>query len=135
MSKKKKRRYKRNSKARRQNCSVMNRHHLCWTKQKWSHGALKQLRLHPYCIVSIPRDTLHHFIHARMSYIPVPEQRSAKYALMQLDILEKSGGISESDPIEKRLLILAALFDYSDQPTADAFRKQLRLVREFKSPP
>ena len=70
-----------------------------------------------------------------MPDIPAPQSSSAKSALEQLGYLEKYGSISEFDSIERRLTLLAALFDCSDQETADAFRKQLEIVREFKKSP
>lgn len=70
-----------------------------------------------------------------MEYIPVPSDMSAECALNQLVLLEQRGGISCEDGIEKRLMVLAALFDCSDQPTADAFRKQLSIVHEFNNKP
>lgn len=95
------------------------------------------LRRHHYCIVCIPKDTVHKHIHNSIPFIPPPREITAGSALEQLALLERFGGISQSDPIEKRLLVLAALFDCVDQATADAFRKQLEIVREFnkKAPP
>lgn len=58
-----------------------------------------------------------------------------RIVLEQLGYLEKYGAISESDPVERRLQLLASLFDCIEQPTADAFRKQLQVVREFKKTP
>ena len=135
MAKKKRRRYKRNKKARRINYGVNDRHHLCWTRRSWGKGYTRSLRLHPYCVISLPRDTLHHYIHTKLRFIPVPKQSSAKFALAHLDLLEKIGAIHDTDSIEKRLKILAALFDCTDQPTADAFREQLRIVCKFKKSP
>ena len=70
-----------------------------------------------------------------MSCIPVPREIIAKEALEQLRHLERRGAISDADPIEKRLMLLAALFDCADQTTADAFRKQLDIVHRFKKAP
>lgn len=52
-------------------------------------------------------------------------------------MLEQAGAISDDDNIEKRLMVLAALFDCVEQPTADAFRKQQQIAHEFynKKPP
>lgn len=133
MAQKKKRRYRRNKRVRRQINNTHDRHHLCWTRRKWGTGYLCQLRLHHYCIVAIPRDTLHRYIHSEMCFIPIPEQNSAKFALEHLGYLESVGAISDNDPIEKRLKVLAALFDCTDQKTADAFREQLRIVSAYKT--
>ena len=135
MAKKKKRRYKRNTKARRHNYSVIDKHHLCWTERSWNRGPLRELRLHWYCIVRIKRDELHLYIHHNMNLIPPPSELHAKMALEQLAYLEDAGTISEFDSLERRLGILAALFDCCEQPTADAFRKQLDIVREYKTSP
>lgn len=113
-----------------------NRHHLCWERRRWNYGSLKALRSHPYCNIEIPALTLHRTIHEQMRQIPPPSLESAKDALWHLWYLEKMGGISLDDNIEKRLSVLIALFDYTDQPTADGFKKQLQIVREFyKKPP
>ena len=135
MAKKKKRRYKRNTKARQHSHPVMDKHHICWTERSWSHGALLELRLYWYCIVMIKRDALHAYIHHNMAFIPPPSELHAKMALEQLGYLESANVISEFDSLERRLDILAALFDCCEQPTADAFRKQLELVRAYKHNP
>lgn len=112
-----------------------NSHHLCWQRRCWNYGDVKALRSHPYCIVEIPACTLHREIHERINQIPPPSQEGARSALWQLRYLERYGGISESDSIEKRLIVLIALFECSEQPTADAFKKQLEVVREFNKKP
>jgi len=134
MAKKKKKRQKRNTKPRRVNYNGVDKHHICWTRRSWNSGYVMELRLHPYCVVLIPRDTLHHLIHSEMKCIPPPSNRNAKTALFHLNILSQAGAISYDDPIEKRLKILIALFDCIEQPTADAFREQLRIVCEYKNP-
>jgi len=135
MAKKKKRRYRRNTKATRQKTNARDTHHLCYQRNKWRKGYVRELRDYWYCRISIPRDTLHRFIHLNLPDIPAPQSSSAKEALEQLGYLEKYGSITEFDSIERRLELLAALFDCSDQATADAFRKQLEIVREFKKSP
>lgn len=136
MSKKyRKRCKKKKRKAKVQVKSLYDRHHLLWTRRSWEKGALRKLRLHPYCIVVLHRDTLHQYIHAKMTDIPVPKTSSVKAVLDHLALLEGYGAIGSNDPIEKRLNVLAALFDCMEQPTADALREQLRIVREFNYPP
>lgn len=132
MAKKELKRRKKNKKPKKLSIRTVDHHHLCWTRRSWNSGPLKDLRLHWYCIVLLPKNTLHRHIHLNMPGIPPPRWRSAKSALEQLGYLEKYDAISEFDSIEKRLRILAALFDCSDQPTADGFRKQLEIVQEFK---
>ena len=109
--------------------------HLCFQKRHWRGGYLAELRDFPYCVVSIPRDSLHRYIHEWMSDVPAPRNVNAKSALLQLRMLEGYGAISENDSIEKRLRLLIALFDCVEQPTADAFRKQLDIVCKFYKKP
>lgn len=111
------------------------RHHIFWIRKEWSKGELNKLRLHPYCIVSLRRDTIHIFLHTHLAYIPTPRPLIVKEVLHHLKYLEDYGAISLDDPIEKRLRVLIALFDCVEQPTADALREQLRLVYEFKKAP
>lgn len=66
-----------------------------------------------------------------MSLVPVPEHYSAKIVLEKLDKLEKAGVISDSDSFEKRLNLLATLFEGIEEPTAEALKLQLKLVREY----
>ena len=109
-------------------------HHICYQKRFWRRNSkANELREFHYCKVYIPRDTLHKSIHAKVVTIPVPRSSSAECALSQLQMLERNGAIHANDPLERRLLILAALFDCIEQPTADAFRKQLALVHEFNN--
>lgn len=111
------------------------KHHILYIRKEWSKGGLNKLRLHPYCIVSIHRDTLHRYIHTHLAYIPTPHGRVVKDILFHLDYLERYGAISPDDSIEKRLTVLIALFECIEQPTADALKEQLRLVHEFKKAP
>ena len=84
----------------------------------------------------IPRDTIHRHIHEWLSDIPAPREVSAREALKHLRLLESQGAISDDDTLEQRLYLLAALFDCNDQETADGFRKQLEIVRNYhKKPP
>lgn len=82
-------------------------------------------------IIKIPKHTLHPYIHSNLKNVPAPKGVCAKSALLELDNLEKHNAISPNDGIEKRLKILVALFECSDQPTADAFKRQLEVVRKF----
>lgn len=109
-------------------------HHILFTRREWGKGELKKLRLHPYCVIELPITSIHRHIHANMAHIPPPKSCSAREALLQLKLLERYGAIRRDDPIEKRLALLAAIFDCSDQPTADALRMQLRIVCDLKSP-
>lgn len=132
---KKKKRSKKRKKQRKISNHTRDRHHLCYQRKKWERGNLRRLRDYWYCKIPIPRDTLHKMIHLEVLDIPVPKDSSAKSALEQLEFLEKFSAISEYDSIERRLELLASLFDCSDQETADAFREQIRIVHEFKKAP
>ena len=46
-------------------------------------------------------------------------------------MLEHYGTLAHYDTMEKRLELLIALFDCVEQPTAEAFRKQLEIASEF----
>lgn len=70
-----------------------------------------------------------------MGSIPVPRYHSAKSALEQLGYLEKYGGISKKDPIEKRLKVLIALFECIEDNTSNALKIQLEIVNRFYSEP
>lgn len=104
-------------------------HHLLWYKKDYSKGWAKRLRDHWYCRVDIPRDTLHREIHNQVGYVPVPRVFIIKDALFQLNLLERFGGISPNDPIEKRLQVLMALFDCCEPATYNALLKQLDVCK------
>lgn len=108
------------------------RHHILYIREDWNKPILDELRIHPYCIIKMERNTIHKYIHSHLAYIPVPREHSAKNVLFHLDCLERYNVIGPEDPIEKRLAVLIALFECIEQPTADALREQLRLVHEFK---
>lgn len=128
---KQKRRFKKKKKRRICGNTPCDSHHLCYQRRHWNRGALFELRKFHYCRMYIPKDTLHHVIHEFVGDIPAPKEFNARSALEQLRMLEHYGAISDDDPIEKRLKLLAALFDCCDQPTADAFRAQLEVVNKF----
>lgn len=93
------------------------------------------LREYWYCSVYIPKKTLHTHIHQGLQDIPVPRGLSAKIAIEHLEYLKKYEAISESDDIEKRLVVLIALFDCVEPETTEALKKQLHLVHTYKSMP
>ena len=116
--------------------SAMDTHHLCFQRRYWKGSSVSEFRSYWYCKIDIPKDTLHRAIHEGMNHVPVPKPVNARGALWQLKKLHEYNAIHDSDSIEKRLEILIALFDCAEQPTADAFRKQLEIVHKFnkKSP-
>lgn len=107
------------------------RHHILWYKRDYNKGWAKRIREHWYCSIEIPRDTLHRTIHNEVSHIPVPRVCSIKSALEQLEMLEHYGGICRDDGIEKRLMVLFALFDCCEPATAEALKKQLEIVHKY----
>lgn len=114
------------------------RHHILYIRREWNKGKLELLRLHPYCIIPLDRDTIHRYLHIHLACIPAPSGRVVDGILEQLKYLEDHKAIGPQDSIEKRLTVLIALFECIAQPTADALKEQLRLVREFyikKAPP
>lgn len=122
-------------KTKQKTASGLDKHHLLFNARRWGTGYLAELRKFHYCVMPIPRNTLHRLIHENVGCIPPPSGRNAKDALNQLRMLERYGAISDDDSLEKRLGLLAALFDCCEQPTADAIRRQLEVVRKFyKSP-
>lgn len=138
MSKKKRRLKKRiKQKNRKRHISLgKDCHHLLFQKRHWQGGLKGSLRLHWYCRVYIPRDTLHKEIHSLVKTVPVPKEESIKFALTHLEYLEKNGAIDDKDNIEKRLKVLIALFECADDQTADALKEQLEIVTSFyKDPP
>lgn len=135
MAKKKARYKKRKTRKRLRTTNHYDRHHILWQRAKWNRGALRQLRDYYYCIIMLPKETLHKYIHSRVSQIPVPREIVTKDVLAHLDYLTNAGAISDNDSIEKRLKVLIALFECIEEPTATALKKQLIAVREYKNSP
>lgn len=125
---------KRKKKSRPKKVQVVNidLHHLCYQRRHWNKGSAYDIRRLHYCIVPIPRSTLHRSIHEYIGDIPVPSESNAKTVLTQLRLLKHYGAIGDGDSVEKRLRVLIALFGRSgEDPTADALKKQLEVVHEF----
>lgn len=110
-------------------------HHIFFTRREWNHGEALKLRRHPYCIAKIPKVQLHEEIHAKILSVPVPSDNLIRGALVQLEFLEKYGGIHEYDSAEKRIRVLLSFFRCIAEPTAEALEKQLEIVRRFYSEP
>ena len=114
--------------------TALDSHHIFYTRVSWNQPVPNRLRSHWYCIVDIPKGTVHHAIHNAIRYIPVPRNDCILAALDQLYLLEDYGAIRPDDPIEKRLAVLAGLFDCVAQPTADALIAQLDIINSFNKP-
>ena len=110
------------------------KHHLFWYRKDYNKGLSKRLRNHWYCSLIIPKNTLHRYIHHHTKHIPVPSGVNIRGALEQLELLEKFGGISKEDPIEKRLIVLMALFDYCEPKTYNALKSQYNSICDYYRP-
>lgn len=134
--KRKKRYYKKRKKKKTRliNESKLDCHHIFWQRKMWNKGYLRELRDFYYCRVIIPKNTLHYDIHQKILFIPIPRPLSARFAIEQLEMLDYYGAISDDDSFEKRLKILIELFKYVDEPTAQALKTQLDIVRRYNNP-
>lgn len=110
------------------------KHHIFYIRKDWNKGELDKLRLHHYCVVKVRRSTLHRYLHTHLAYIPAPNERYGPLIINHLKFLEENGAIGPKDTLEKRLAVLISLFEFVEQPTADALKEQLKIVHEFKSP-
>ena len=111
------------------------KHHILYIRTEWERGRLDELRLHPYCIVDVHRDTLHRYIHTHLACIPAPRERIVQEVLYHLQYLKQYGAITLQDPLEARLKILISLFEGTERSTTEALKWQLELVNEFKKSP
>lgn len=116
------------------NARATDKHHLFYYRKDYSIGWAKKLRNHWYCSLIIPKNTLHRYIHHNTKNIPVPRAPNIKSAIDQLELLESFGGISPNDSIQKRLLVLMALFDYCEPNTYEALKSQYESVCEYYRP-
>jgi hypothetical protein len=78
---------------------------------------------------------LHQKIHEWVTDIPTPSEDNAWEAFNMLKTLRAYNAISYEDTLDKRLTVLIAMFDCIEQPTADALRKQLDILRADQSKP
>lgn len=109
------------------------RHHIFFQRRHYT-GNLLKLRLFHYCIVAIPRNTLHKTIHEYIGDIPAPREKNVSLILAILCELEKGGLISNNDNIQKRLSVLINVMEDIEPRTAEALYKQLEIVNEYYSP-
>ena len=104
-------------------------HHIFFPKKDYHDHYLKELREFPYCKIALPKTTTHRAIHIAVREVPAPKQVNAYSALEQLKWLTEHGAIKADDPPEKRLDILAALFDCAENETTAALRAQAEMIR------
>ena len=78
---------------------------------------------------------MHQKIHEWVTDIPAPSEDNAWEAINTLKALRTYNAISYEDTLGKRLTVLISIFDCIEQPTADALRKQLDILRAEQSKP
>lgn len=110
--------------------NTVDMHHIFFSRRTYQKSSANVLRRHWYCVVPIKK-SLHQELHALVEPVPVPRKFNVEGILNQLDILEKYGGIHPYDPVNKRLRVLIALTDCSEQETCEALKKQLEIVDRF----
>lgn len=106
------------------------RHHVFYQRRHYTTSLAKALRDHPYCLVPIPRDSLHHAIHNVVVDVPVPEAKVLKTVLRRLDALWDAGTITPLDTIEQRLELLITLLTAAPA-TQQALQAQLVICRQY----
>ena len=127
-----KKRIKKSRQKRPFNPSIQDRHHILWQAAHYNCGYAKRLRLYPWLIVLIPRDTLHHGIHSVIGDIPVPPDELCKEAFLELTELESAEKLDYSVPIEVRIDWLLDRFTIDSAPrTYLALLHQKEVVHEF----
>ena len=111
-------------------------HHCFFQKRHWKIGWAKVLREQPYCGASIPKNTLHRFIHENVHDVPVADGKSCKIAVMVINNWLEAGYISLDDTVEQKLRTLICIFNKMSPATANVLRKQLEIVCNYtKQPP
>lgn len=131
MSKKRRRYQKKHHKKKTFVCTCQDRHHLFWTRTEYAkHFWANKLRLHEYCIVPIPKSTLHREIHHEVRWVPIPREEICKQTYEELERL-RSFGVLKEDNIIKRLNLLIFILEYAADDTTDALKKQLEIATRF----
>lgn len=129
---KKKRRYQKKHHNKVRVCTCVDKHHLFWTKTEYAkHFWANKLRLHEYCIVPIPKNTLHREIHQEVRRVPIPREEICKQAYEELERLRNFGALNDNDGIIKRLNLLIFMLEYVADDTANALKKQLEIATRF----
>lgn len=125
---KKKRRYSKKLKKKQRTQVVSNccdRHHIFWTRRSYSqHPWALKLRNHPYCIVLIPKNTLHREIHQNVVEVPLPSEMVCESTFKELNRLWDFGAITENDGIIKRLDLLIFIMKYAADDTVEVLQQQ-----------
>lgn len=114
------------------NQPVEDRHHLLWQAAHYGHGYAKMLRIHPWLIMLIPRDTLHHEIHSKIGDIPVPNDELCKAAYLELVQAETEGLLDYGATAEYRIDWLLNHFTIDNAPlTYLALINQRDVIHSF----
>ena len=132
---KRKKRKRRRNKSWQSNRRAVDCHHIFFMRKMYKGQALHELRDYWYCRVYLPKNTVHKAIHAKIALVPAPKEVNARRALRQLQFLEQHEAISPDDNFEMRIAILSAVFDCTEQATADALREQVTIARDFYNKP
>ena len=112
--------------------NIQDRHHLLWQAAHYNHGYAKRLRLHPWLIMLIPRDTLHHSIHNAIGDIPVPSDDLCKRAYFKLTELESQELLDYRATVEDRIDWLLDVWTLEEAPnTVLALLHQKKVVHDF----
>lgn len=128
---KKKRRKKKYRKAP-SNCARSNNHHLLWERARWvKHPWACSLRSHPACIVTMDAQQ-HARLHERISHIPVASEDACELAYNEVNKLWNDGVLTSDTSVDVRISLLICIFEYIAQPTADALKEQITLIREIR---
>ena len=129
---KKKRRYKK-KKGPCGTCSkAMDNHHLFWTRRQYAKGFwANKLRLHPYCIVLIPKNTLHKEIHSEIPEVPIPKECICESVYNQLKILWEFGAIGDDDSLQKRVDLLVFCLKCVADETVEVLEKQKEIANRY----
>lgn len=105
------------------------RHHIFYPHSAWKTGWAKELRNYWYCVLMLPRETVHRKIHFEVPFIEREEGLAYKQALDQLTFLDEFGVLHETDDLEARLNLLICLLDNGVSPTAESLKKQLNAIK------
>lgn len=132
MSKKKRRYAKKHRRSAAPQTSSFNLHHILWIRRKWDKASWShKLRNHPYMKVSIPKDTLHKWIHQAVYEVPIPREIICQKAYEEIERLYKFGAISDNDNIIKRLDLLIFILKYVADDTVAALEAQKEIATRF----
>lgn len=126
---KKKRRYKKKQSKKKYRANDC--HHIFWTRRSYGKSPWTQkLRSHPYCIVFIPKDTIHAAIHREMDGVPLPNDITCESVVRELNRLWAFGAIKDSDSLAFRIDLLVFMMKYVADDTVEALERQKNISLE-----